>query len=74
MESYFVYYEKGIYVYNYVDLFIFDMLFGIFKNFINFVVEIGFYFGVLLRVMDMLMCYDVFVLKEELMFEFKFLG
>lgn len=73
-ESHSVHHEKGIHAYNYADLPIFDMLFGTFKNPTNFAAETGFYSGASSRVMDMLMCHDVSVPKDESTLESKPLG
>lgn len=59
-ESHSVHHERGVHAYNYSDLPLFDILFGTFKNPKSFVSENGFYEGASFRVVEMLLCKDVY--------------
>jgi sterol desaturase/sphingolipid hydroxylase (fatty acid hydroxylase superfamily) len=58
-ESHTIHHGRGIHRFNYADLPVFDMLFGTFRNPLDFEVETGFYAGASSRVMEMLLFKDV---------------
>ncbi|WP_242155998.1 sterol desaturase family protein [Aestuariivivens sediminis] len=58
-ESHSLHHGKGLHKYNYADLPIIDMIFGTFKNPMNYERESGFYHGASGRIMEMLMFKDV---------------
>ena len=58
-NSHSVHHCKGVHVFNYSDLPLFDIIFGIFKNPKDFVEQTGFYNGASKRIPEMLMFKDV---------------
>ncbi len=64
-ESHSVHHAKGVHAYNYSDLPIFDIIFGTFKNPKNFEYELGFYDGSSEKTLDLLMCKDISVNREN---------
>ncbi len=59
-ESHSVHHQKGVHAYNYSDLPLFDVVFGTFKNPKTFASENGFYPGASSRVVEMILCKDVY--------------
>ncbi len=59
-ESHSIHHQKNVHAYNYSDLPLFDIIFGTFKNPKDFAKETGFYHGASSRVVDMLLCKDVY--------------
>ncbi len=58
-EAHVLHHARGIHAYNYGDISIYDMLFGTWKNPMNFDYENGFYMGASSRISDMLLFKDV---------------
>jgi sterol desaturase/sphingolipid hydroxylase (fatty acid hydroxylase superfamily) len=58
-ESHAVHHEKGVHAYNYSDLPIYDILFGTFRNPMDFAKETGFYMGASDKVKSMLLFRDI---------------
>ena len=58
-EQHAVHHARGIHAYNYSDFPVFDLMFGTFKNPVDFQDEYGFYDGGSSHVMDMLLFKDL---------------
>jgi sterol desaturase/sphingolipid hydroxylase (fatty acid hydroxylase superfamily) len=59
-ESHSSHHAKGIHVYNYSDLLLFDIIFGTFRNPKEFIKEAGFYNGASSRIGEMLLFKDIY--------------
>lgn len=60
-----LHHAKGIHAYNYSDIAVWDILFGIWKNPKGFEYENGFYMGASSRIADMLLFKDVATPEES---------
>lgn len=58
-ESHAVHHAKGIHAFNYSDLPLFDIIFGTFRNPVDYVKETGFYKGASSRIKDMLLFREI---------------